>query len=224
MVEGLMAARPGRLLQELFQKLLEAFGPQDWWPGETPFEVALGAILTQNTNWNNVARVIAGLKAADLLEPGALKELPEGELARLLRPAGYYNVKARRLKNFLAFLGQFQDSMTRMAEAELDSLRPALLEVKGIGPETADSILLYALNQPTFVVVAYTFRILSRHGVITEPSSYEELRQMFMDHLAPEVPLYQEYHALLVRAGKEFCRPRRRCPQCPLQGWHLPQE
>jgi endonuclease-3 related protein len=224
MVEGLMAARTGRLLQELFQKLLQALGPQDWWPGETPFEVALGAILTQNTNWNNVARTIAGLKAAGLLEPGALRELPEAELARRLRPAGYYNIKARRLKNFLAFLGQFQDSMARMAAAELDSLRPALLGVKGIGPETADSILLYALNQPTFVVDAYTFRILSRHGLIFEPCSYEELRQLFMDHLPAEVPLYQEYHALLVRAGKEFCRPRPRCPQCPLHGWHLPQE
>ena len=219
-----MAARTGRLLQELFQKLLQALGPQDWWPGETPFEVALGAILTQNTNWNNVARTIADLKAAGLLEPGALRELPEGELARRLRPAGYYNIKARRLKNFLAFLGQFQDSMARLAAVELDSLRPALLGVKGIGPETADSILLYALNQPTFVVDAYTFRILSRHGLISEPCSYEELRQLFMDHLPAEVPLYQEYHALLVRAGKEFCRPRPRCPQCPLHGWHLPQE
>jgi endonuclease-3 related protein len=224
MFEDLMAARTGRLLQELFKKLLAALGPQDWWPGETPFEVALGAILTQNTNWNNVARTIAGLKAAGLLEPGALKELPEGELAWRLRPAGYYNIKARRLKNFLAFLGQFQDSMARMAAADLDSLRPALLGVKGIGPETADSILLYALNQPSFVVDAYTFRILSRHGLISEPCSYEELRQLFMDHLPAEVPLYQEYHALLVRTGKEYCRPRPRCPHCPLHGWHLPQE
>ncbi len=214
-----MAGRTDQLFQELFRKMLEAFGPQDWWPGETPFEVALGAILTQNTNWNNVARVIQGLKEAGLLEPRALKELPEGELARRLKPAGYFNVKARRIRSFLDFLGEFQDSMELLAQGQLETLRPALLGVKGIGPETADSILLYALNQPTFVVDAYTFRVLSRHGLVSGPCSYEELRQLFMDCLPPQVPRYQEYHALLVRLGKEFCRPQPRCPVCPLQGW-----
>jgi endonuclease III related protein len=212
--------RTKTLLQELFQKMLAAFGPQGWWPGETPFEVAVGAILTQNTNWNNVARAIGVLKEHDLLEPQVLYDLPEAELAQLIRPAGYYNIKAKRLKNFLDFLANhFENSLDRMAAANLSSLRPALLTIKGVGPETADSILLYALSKPTFVVDAYTFRILSRHGLIPEACAYEELRQWFMEHLPPEVDLYQEYHALLVRLGKEWCRPQPRCANCPMEGW-----
>jgi len=218
-----MAVSPlGRLLRELYDITWDAFGPQGWWPGETPFEVALGAILTQNTNWKNVARVIGDLNEAGLLDPRALRELPEAELARWLRPAGYYNVKARRVHHFLAFLGRHQDSMAVLAREDLDTLRPALLALKGIGPETADSILLYALEKPTFVVDAYTFRILSRHGLLPEACSYEELRRLFMDHLPPEVPLYQEYHALLVKLAKEFCRPQPRCEVCALNGWPEP--
>lgn len=216
-----MAAGPrGRLLNELYCRLWEACGPQGWWPGDTPFEVAVGAILTQNTNWANVARAIQVLKDRELLTPAALQDLPEAELAALIRPAGYFNIKARRLKNLLDFLErEFANSMEQMAAAELEDLRPALLAVKGIGPETADSILLYALAKPTFVVDAYTFRILNRHGLIAEACAYEELRQWFMDHLPPQVPLYQEYHALLVRLGKEWCRPQPRCDACPLAGW-----
>ena len=216
-----MAAGPvGELLQELYQRLWETWGPQGWWPGDTPFEVAVGAILTQNTNWGNVARAITALKEQDLLEPQALQDLPETELARLIRPAGYYNVKARRLRNFLDFLANhYENSMAHLAADDLASLRPALLRVKGIGPETADSILLYALDKPTFVVDAYTFRILSRHGLIGEACPYEELRQLFMEHLPAQVPLYQEYHALLVRLGKEWCRPQPRCATCPVDGW-----
>ena len=214
------AAGVGTLLTELYDTLWEAWGPQGWWPGDTPFEVAVGAILTQNTNWGNVARAITALKRQELLTPQALHDLPESELARLIRPAGYYNLKARRLKNFLDFLANdYQYSMAHMADAELERLRPALLGVKGIGPETADSILLYALDKPTFVVDTYTFRILSRHGLILEACSYEELRQLFMEHLPPEVPVYQEYHALLVRLGKAWCRPQPRCPDCPVEGW-----
>jgi endonuclease-3 related protein len=149
-----------------------------------------------------------------------LHDLPETELARLIRPAGYYNVKARRLRNFLDFLAsRYGNSMTQLAAADLESLRPALLGIKGIGPETADSILLYALDKPTFVVDAYTFRILSRHGLIAETCPYEELRQLFMEHLPAQVPLYKEYHALLVRLGKEWCRPQPRCANCPVDGW-----
>lgn len=213
-------SRVGALLKELYQILWEALGPQGWWPGETPFEVALGAILTQNTNWNNVARAIAALKAQGLLEPRALHRLPEAELVGFIRPAGYYNIKAGRIRNFLDFLGtHYNHSMERMAAAEVEDLRPALLGVKGIGPETADSILLYGLDKPTFVVDAYTFRILSRHGLIPEVCSYEELRRLFMAHLPAQAPLYQEYHALLVRLGKEWCRPQPRCPGCPVDGW-----
>jgi endonuclease III related protein len=214
------AGRVGTLLQELYQQLREAFGPQNWWPADTPFEVAVGAILTQNTNWGNVSRAIAALKDQDLLTPQVLHELPETELARLIRPAGYYNLKARRLKNFLDFLANcYGNSMERLASDDLEALRPALLSIKGVGPETADSILLYALGKPTFVVDAYTFRILSRHGLIAEACLYEELRQLFMEHLPAQVPLYQEYHALLVRLGKEWCRPQPRCPTCPVDGW-----
>ncbi len=214
------AARLGELLQELYQQLWEAFGPQGWWPGETPFEVIVGAILTQNTNWRNVAQVLAGLKEEGLLNPQALREMPETELARRLKPSGYFNIKARRVINFLDFFAQrFHDSLEEMAQEDLGSLRAALLMVKGIGPETADSILLYALNQPTFVVDAYTFRVLSRHNLAPESPSYDELQGLFMENLPADVPLYQEFHALLVRLGKEFCRPRPRCPSCPLHEW-----
>jgi endonuclease-3 related protein len=213
------------LLRELYQRLWETFGPQGWWPGDTPLEVALGAILTQNTNWQNVARVLAGLKDESLLNPRALREMPLGELARRFKPAGYYNLKAQRVTNFLTFLAQrAQDSMELLAAEDLEALRPALLGIKGIGPETADSILLYALNKPTFVVDAYTFRILSRHYLIGETCSYEEMRQLFMDYLPGEVAWYQEYHALLVRLGKEFCRPQPRCDSCPLKDWPLARE
>ena len=214
------AGRVGTLLQELYQRLYETFGPQGWWPGDTAFEMAVGAILTQNTNWGNVARAITALKDQDLLTPQALHELPETELAQLIRPSGYYNLKARRLKNFLDFLANhFGNSMAHLAAADLASLRPALLSIKGVGPETADSILLYALHKPTFVVDTYTCRILSRHGLIDEGCVYEELRQLFMESLPAQVPLYQEYHALLVRLGKEWCRPQPRCEACPVKGW-----
>ncbi len=210
----------GSLLKELYDILWEALGSQGWWPGDTQFEVALGAILTQNTNWNNVAQAITMIKDRGLLAPQALHDLPEAELARLIRPAGYYNIKARRIKNFLDFLAtHYRNSMARMVAADLEALRPALLAVNGIGPETADSILLYALDKPTFVVDAYTFRILSRHGLLPEACSYEELRLLFMEHLPTQLSLYQEYHALLVRVGKEWCRPQPQCAACPVNGW-----
>ncbi|MBI4795600.1 MAG: endonuclease III domain-containing protein [Deltaproteobacteria bacterium] len=218
-------ARVGELLRELYQKLWDAFGPQGWWPGETPFEVILGAILTQNTNWNNVAQVIAGLKEEGLLDPRALREMPDAELAGRLKPSGYFNIKARRVKNFLDFFAhRFHDSLGEMAQEDLGSLRAALLTVKGIGPETADSILLYALHKPTFVVDAYTYRVLSRHHLAPEACSYEELQGLFMGNLPADVPLYQEFHALLVRLGKEFCRPRPQCPSCPLHEWRISGE
>ncbi len=207
-------------LQDLYQRLFSFFGPQGWWPGDTPFEVALGAILTQNTNWLNVARVMEDLKAKRLLDPAALLNLPAHELAKLFKPLGYYNLKAARVKNFLAFFAQrFSSSMQAMSEEPLEKLRPALLSVKGVGPETADSILLYALHLPSFVIDAYTFRVLHRHNLAMDGMSYEELRSLFMDHLPPDVSLYQEFHALFVKVGKEFCRPQPRCPGCPLEGW-----
>lgn len=213
-------AQMRELLHDLYAKLWQAFGPQGWWPGDTPFEVALGAILTQNTNWTNVARVIADLKSDGFLHPKILWEMPEAELADRLRPAGYYNLKANRVKNFLVFFShRYLDSMALMTQADPRVLRAELLTIKGIGPETADSILLYALDKPTFVVDAYTFRILNRHGLVVEPLSYEELRRVFMDRLPAEVAMFKEYHALLVRLGKEFCRPRPQCAECPLVNW-----
>jgi endonuclease-3 related protein len=207
-------------MSDLYAILLQHYGPQGWWPGDTPLEVAVGAILTQNTNWQNVALAIKRLKEARLLTARALQDLPEVELADYIRPAGYYNIKARRLKNFLNFLfSNYRGDMAAMAAAPLELLRPALLAVKGIGPETADSILLYGLEKPTFVVDAYTFRILSRHGLASDPCSYEELRALFMEVLPQDTALYQEYHALLVQTGKECCRPRPRCPTCPLAGF-----
>ena len=208
-------------ISNLYTILLQHYGPQYWWPGDTPLEVAVGAILTQNTNWQNVAAAIDRLKKADVLTAKALFGLPEAELADYLRPAGYYNIKARRLKNFLNLLfAGYSGSMEKMAAAPLAVLRPELLTVKGIGPETADSILLYGLEKPTFVVDAYTFRILSRHGLATDPCSYEELQTTFTEALPPATELYQEYHALLVQTGKDFCRPRPRCSTCPLAGFN----
>ncbi len=218
-------AQMREMLHNLYDQLWQAFGPQGWWPGDTPFEVALGAILTQNTNWTNVARVIADLKSDGFLDAKVLRAMPEAELARRLQPAGYYNLKARRVKNFLDFFAhRHQDSMDLMAQGDLEALRSDLLTIKGVGPETADSILLYALHKPTFVVDAYTFRILSRHQLVVDSLSYEELRRLFMDHLPPDVNLFQEYHALLVRLGKEYCRPRPKCAECPLANWPSPAD
>jgi endonuclease-3 related protein len=205
----------------LYTILLQHYGPQGWWPGDTPLEVAVGAILTQNTNWQNVALAIDRLKQAGLLAARALYELPEAALAVHIRPAGYYNIKARRLKNFLDFLfAGYGGSLESLAAAPWPRLRSELLAVKGIGPETADSILLYALEKPAFVVDAYTFRILSRHNLAPDPCSYEELQAIFTAALPPDPALYQEYHALLVRTGKDCCRPRPRCAACPLAGFN----
>ncbi|WP_449245228.1 endonuclease III domain-containing protein [Desulfobacca acetoxidans] len=205
----------------LYHILYQAYGPQGWWPGDSPLEVAVGAILTQNTNWKNVATAIARLKQAGLLNAEALFELPQEVLVEHIRPAGYYNIKARRLKSFLAFLfSAYGGSLEEMAAAELEEVRQQLLAVKGIGPETADSILLYALEKPIFVVDAYTFRILSRHNLISDPSSYDQLQSIFLQALPPDTALYKEYHALLVQTGKDCCRPRPHCEACPVQGFH----
>jgi endonuclease III related protein len=210
-----------KAINDLYVVLLQHYGPQDWWPGDTPLEVAVGAILTQNTNWQNVALAVDRLKQASLLTARALYELPEGELAEYIRPAGYYNIKARRLKSFLDLLfSGYAGSLEGMAQVPWQLLRSELLAVKGIGPETADSIILYALGKPAFVVDAYTFRILSRHGLAPDPCSYDDLQAIFTASLPQDTALYQEYHALLVRTGKDCCRPRPRCAACPLAGFN----
>jgi endonuclease-3 related protein len=211
------------LLLNMYDAMMGELGPGHWWPGETPFEVAVGAILTQNTNWTNVEKAIANLKRAGLLQAEALHGLPEEELAELIRPAGFFRLKASRLKAFLAFLRRERAfDISALASQDPDALRAKLLAVKGIGPETADSILLYALGLPSFVVDAYTLRLMNRHGLVPEDIGYEELRAFFMDVLPPDPVLFNEYHALIVRTGKGWCRKKAGlCAACPLAE-HLP--
>ncbi|NVL90425.1 MAG: endonuclease III domain-containing protein [Desulfobacterales bacterium] len=210
------------LLLDFYNRLYKAFGPRHWWPGDSPFEVVVGAILTQNTAWRNVKKAISNLKARTLLSPNALYHVPVQDLAVVIRPAGYYNIKARRLKHFVEFL--FQESggnLDRLLAEDFDTLRSRLLSVNGIGPETADSILLYAGNKPTFVVDAYTRRILFRHNLIPEETSYDEVRDLFMDCLEPDASMFNEYHALIVHLGHRFCLKKNpKCTECPARGWN----
>ena len=205
-------------LTEIYQLLFDHFGPQHWWPGETRFEIITGAILAQNTNWANVEKAITNLKSAHLLVPEKLHNIDVSELAELIRPAGYFNIKAKRLKSFLTWL--FSNYAGRLADLKnLDTgrLRAELLAIKGIGRETADSILLYVFNREVFVVDAYTARIACRHHLIEPGADYEQLRELFQSNLPQDSQLFNEYHALLVRLGKEFCRPKAICAGCPLE-------
>ncbi len=216
----------GETLLRIYRVLLDHFGPQEWWPAETPLEVIVGAVLTQNTNWANVEKAITNLRREGLLSLERLHRLPPAELAERIRPAGYFNVKAGRLKNLLHFIAErYAGDLESLLAEETEALREGLLSVKGIGMETADSILLYAAGRPVFVVDAYTHRILWRHGLAEEGMTYQELQDLFADGLAPEVHFFQEFHALLVRTGKEYCRPKPVCNGCPLQdrGGHRPE-
>ncbi|MGA2916066.1 MAG: endonuclease III domain-containing protein [Sedimentisphaerales bacterium] len=213
----------GQTLQQIYELLFERFGPQRWWPGETKDEIITGAILTQNTNWQNVEKAILNLKKASVMSLDKLYSLPQEQLAELIRPAGYYNIKAKRLKAFLKWL--FEEHNGLLSEIEsihTENLRQELLQINGIGPETADSILLYAFDRPVFVVDAYAYRIATRHLLIEPQCGYEELRSLFEDNLDNNVQVFNEYHALLVRTGKEFCRPKARCEGCPLE--NLPHQ
>ncbi len=209
-------------LTGVYKRLYAKFGPQYWWPGETPFEVMVGAVLTQSTSWLNVEKAIANLKKNKLLNARKLHNLSHQKRAQLIRSAGYYNIKARRLKEFLSFLIKKHDvNLKKMSRLDLAKLRQELLKVKGIGQETADSILLYALNKPIFVVDSYTKRIFSRHGFISEKAVYEEVQKLFMDNLKHEVKLFNEYHALIVKLAKDFCvKSKPKCDLCPLEGVH----
>ena len=202
----------------IYKKLYTASGSQHWWPGDTPFEVIVGAILTQNTAWTNVEKAINNLKQSRLLSVKALSKAKPSKIAKLIRPSGYYNIKTKRLKNFLNFLnGKFNGDLDRLFKQETGRLRAGLLGINGIGPETADSILLYAANKPVFVIDAYTKRILSRHGLIKKDASYEEAQYLFMSNIPKDLRLYNEYHALIVKIGKEFCRKNPKCHFCPLK-------
>jgi endonuclease-3 related protein len=207
-------------LLTIYTRMYEQLGSQHWWPGESPFEVMVGAILTQNTSWKNVERAIENLKGVGLLSLEALSDLPAGLLAEYIRPAGYYNIKAVRLQNLLTFINvEHGGDLQAFLNQSLPTLREQLLSVKGVGPETADSILLYAANLPIFVVDTYTHRILSRHQLIGEDFGYLEIQELFMDTLACDTQLYNEYHALLVRVGNVYCKKKNPdCAACPLQG------
>jgi endonuclease-3 related protein len=209
---------PEKLLG-IYHSLYASFGPQYWWPGETPFEIAVGAILTQNTNWGNVEKAMRNLKEKGLLNPPALHDIAHAQLAALIRPAGYFNVKAKRLKNFIGFLmSEYRGSMQRMKKEKPLALRRKLLTVNGIGPETADSIILYAAEKPVFVIDAYTKRVLSRHNILNQGASYDAFQELFHTQLKEDIRLFNEYHALIVRLAKEHCRAQPICRGCPLEG------
>jgi len=211
--------QPRELLLEMYRWLSDELGLTGWWPARTPFEVAVGAILTQNTAWRNVEKSITNIRKNNLLSARSLAAVPVQRLAPLIRPSGYFRLKSQRLKNFVDFLQhEYAGSMAKMAREPADSLREELLGVTGIGPETADSILLYALGKPVFVVDAYTRRILSRHGiVVVEQMDYEELRSFFEENLPCDLTLFKEFHALLVIAGSRFCKKNALCNECPLR-------
>ncbi|NLE38141.1 MAG: endonuclease III domain-containing protein [Pirellulaceae bacterium] len=204
-------------LQEVYHRLFDAYGPQHWWPGESPFEVMVGAILVQNTSWKNVEKAIDNLRDRDLLAPRALFDVPVEELAELIRPAGYYRMKAKRLHNLLRMVVENYDGdLDAMFSVHVHTLREQLLGVNGVGPETADSILLYAGNLPVFVIDTYTHRVLARHGWIEYEIDYHGLQEHFESNLDRDVALYNEFHALLVRVGHKHCRKTPKCEGCPL--------
>jgi len=209
------------ILLKAYALMRTHFGPRSWWPADSPFEVMIGAILTQNTAWTNVEKAIQNIKNENALSIRHLQEISEKKLAMWIRPSGYYNIKARRLKAFINFLcNAFDGKIDKMAEHDGEGLRAQLLGVYGIGEETADSILLYALEKPFFVVDAYTRRIFGRHHLIPEDASYKETQAFFMHHLSRNVAFYNEYHALIVETGKTFCGKKPKCSDCPLSAFH----
>lgn len=203
---------------QVYQTLLGALGPQHWWPGESPWEVMIGAVLVQNTAWKNVERAIANLREADLVDPRRLLVLPAEELAELVRPAGYFRLKTKRLRSLMEFVVQRYDgSLEALRNADWRQLRAELLGVHGIGPETADSILLYALEHPVLVVDTYTHRVFARHGWIGYEADYHQLQEYLTSELPVDAAIYNELHALLVNVGHHYCRRQPECDNCPLR-------
>ncbi|MFO0914407.1 MAG: endonuclease III domain-containing protein [Pirellulales bacterium] len=211
-------------LTEVYDHLFAELGPQNWWPGETSCEILVGAVLTQNTAWRNVERAIANLKDAGVLDIATLRSLADEELAELIRPAGYYRLKARRLKNLLDFVAErYGGSLEEMFQADLETLREGLLSVRGVGPETADSILLYAGHRPVFVVDAYTARIGVRHGWLEAGADYHQIQDEFQSQLPRDPQVYNEFHAMIVQLGKHYCHKRQPdCQSCPLKDFLPP--
>jgi endonuclease-3 related protein len=205
-------------LSEVYDRLLAAYGPQHWWPGDSPFEVIVGAILTQQTSWANVEKALENLKAAAVLSPERLHRLTVAEIATLIRPSGYFNAKARKLKAFLDLLHErFAGDLGSLLALSAAELRTLLLSTHGIGPETADSIVLYAAGQPSFVIDAYTRRLFLRLGANPEHDTYENWQALFMANLPPDPALFNEYHALIVRLGKHVCQKVPLCDRCVLR-------
>ncbi len=208
------------MLLAFYEAMRQRLGHQGWWPGQTKLEICVGAILTQNTNWANVTRAIANLQAGGCMSVGALHRLETGRLAEMIRPAGYFNIKARRLKNFIAAVHTHSgDNLQAFLDQPLSTLRQALLSIPGIGPETADSIILYAAGKHSFVVDAYTCRILFRHRLIGPEDDYEAVKELLESSLPTDAALWNDYHAQLVAVGKRYCRPTARCSGCPLEGF-----
>jgi endonuclease-3 related protein len=204
-------------LLEIYRLLYERFGPQRWWSDEEPFEIAVGVILMQNTTWANVTKSLANLKAAGALEPAVLHTIDAAELEKLIRPAGNTRVKLKRLRNFMRWLFErYEGNMEQLSEIDTRRLREELLGISGIGPETTDSILLYALKRPVFVVDTNTARVAVRHTLIEPETTYDQLQELFQSNLDPDAEFFSEFHALLVHVGKESCRPTALCDSCPL--------
>ena len=208
------------ILAEMYDALVARFGHRGWWPGDSPFEVCVGAILTQNTAWKNVAKAIENLKAAEALDPFVLHSMPEEDLAKLIRPAGYYNVKARRLKNLLGLIvEQYGGDLDSLFSLPSDELRIRLLSVNGVGFETADSIILYAAGKPIFVIDAYTGRVLKRHGLVDQQADYATMQKFFHRLLPRNTDLYNDFHAQIVAVGHHYCKKKPLCEECPLAGY-----
>jgi endonuclease III related protein len=218
-------ASPSAELLRYYEAMSDALGPMHWWPAQTPFEVIVGAILTQSTAWGNVEQAIANLRTAGVFTAPAMLRISTARLATLVRPSGYFRQKAKKLKAFVRFLeSEFGGSLKRMFRTPTAELREKLLSVHGIGPETADSILLYAGNHPVFVVDAYTHRMFGRHGITDGAPDYEKVRAMIESSLPKQVELFNEFHALIVNTGKNWCRKTApRCEECPLRPL-LPQD
>ena len=210
--------RNSESLNDFYQILYRTYGPQKWWPASSKFEMMVGAVLTQNTAWKNVEKAIKNLKQAGALKLGRMINMSLKKIARLVKPAGYFNIKARRLRALASWLqNQCRGDINRYSKKKLDWIRKELLKVYGIGPETADSILLYAMNKKSFVVDAYTKRIFSRHGFFKEGAKYDEVKSIFEKSIPRNIKIYNEFHALIVRLAKEFCKKKPECLECPLR-------
>lgn len=205
-------------IKDFYNALYTRYGPQDWWPAESELECILGTILTQNTSWKNVEKAFENLKSRGLISVDELDSISTEKLARLIRPSGYFNQKAIKIKTFISYIKKaYNGDLGKLLDEDTHRLREKLLSIKGIGPETADSILLYALKKPVFVIDTYTYRVLSRHCMVPMETSYQEMQELLMNSVPNDVQVFNEYHALFVKVGKEHCKRKALCKGCPLE-------